>query len=595
MAAVAGQKSWHFSSQVNGLIPPGQDYKLIQAPMEDLKRVSEWYMRSPHRGYSVKNVEIIHNPQMGRMFEGTIALLENRHSNKAFNPKWETEENPALRRVTLAILDQNSYPHRDPYHPHVRIAPMWHGTREEYLDDILKTGFANLALTDSGYFGKGIYGTGEASYAHRVYSKGALLINWMVAYSSYPVIDGDMIKLQGKGNYGNYDAHFAPVVPLNPLNPQEVSYSPCKPGQKHVFTEWVVFNPSQVLPRYRVHLQADLLAGPGAAAPSLKIDDLMTVLLEFQATLEIGTELYGLIENKLLIYGSNNRALNKKEEILLTMIKRSMSAADKSQKKIFENKILLLLRELNISEMDDGKVGNPNLAWGSAPGGLSWSSPSVAALAAPFSSFGIGSSHNPKPHSAEGFSSAPLATTFYSHGLGPHSLDSGEPVSFAQGRMDFAQKMLKSYEAINYKEVIKALREGLNVKEADRNLNAKLYLTLAEANRGNCDSDECERAAREGLALNASDQIINAKLWVEIAYALHAEEEYVRAEAAARSGLRLLVQDPQANAYLYGVLCMSLNGQKRVEEANAASQKSKAYRAQCKGISTNILASSKKT
>ena len=35
--------------------------------------------------------------------------------------------------------------------------PLWHGTRPEVLDSVLNTGFANLATTDDGFFGKGLY------------------------------------------------------------------------------------------------------------------------------------------------------------------------------------------------------------------------------------------------------------------------------------------------------------------------------------------------------------------------------------------------------------------------------------------------------
>jgi hypothetical protein len=46
------------------------------------------------------------------------------------------------------------------------------------LTSVLSGSFANLATADSGYFGKGVYGTPDAEYALRVYSKrsGVLLI-----------------------------------------------------------------------------------------------------------------------------------------------------------------------------------------------------------------------------------------------------------------------------------------------------------------------------------------------------------------------------------------------------------------------------------
>ena len=80
----------------------------------------------------------------------------------------------------------------DSEYPAVKIIPLWHGTRPEILDSIFRTGYANLASTDSGFFGKGLYGAHEAEYSHRVYAKGALILNWVATFSAYPVIDGDM-------------------------------------------------------------------------------------------------------------------------------------------------------------------------------------------------------------------------------------------------------------------------------------------------------------------------------------------------------------------------------------------------------------------
>jgi hypothetical protein len=132
------------------------------------------------------------------------------------------------------------------------------------------------SANDSGFFGKGIYilslcgcllfsliwlyGTTEAEYAHRVYSSEALLVNWMAVFSPLPVIAQDEDKLANNGNYSNYDAHFALVY--SPYNAHRVRYHACEYGQQHQYTELVVFNPAQVLPRYIVELQRILIFGP---------------------------------------------------------------------------------------------------------------------------------------------------------------------------------------------------------------------------------------------------------------------------------------------------------------------------------------------
>ena len=214
----------------------------------------------------IKTVKIIHNPLLVKAFESRIVLLAERHGNAAFTSKWDVEsksdQERRQRQVSISLLKDMAKPHNDPQAPHVTLLPMWHGTRSSALESICKAGFANLALLDPGYFGRGLYNTGEANYAYRVYCQGALLVNWVSFFSGFPVLKGDMEKLLGKGNYQNYDAHFAPVVPVNPSNPQETVFHPCEIGQKHIYTELAVFDSAQVLPRYLVELQPDLPGMP---------------------------------------------------------------------------------------------------------------------------------------------------------------------------------------------------------------------------------------------------------------------------------------------------------------------------------------------
>ena len=124
---------------------------------------------------------------------------------------------------------------------------------------MFSVGFANLALNDSGFFGRGIYGAHEAEYSYQTYAmkhgaNAVLLLNWMATYSAYPVINGDRAKLEGSGIInGRYDTHFIPVAH---------DYNPCKVNQEHINTEIVTFEEAACLPRYVVELQKTLLMSP---------------------------------------------------------------------------------------------------------------------------------------------------------------------------------------------------------------------------------------------------------------------------------------------------------------------------------------------
>ena len=68
---------------------------------------------------------------------------------------------------------------------------MFHGTRQEVLENIFTTNLANLSKgpKHGELFGKGVYHTRSAEYAC-LYAKetGALLVNWVCFSSVYPVI-----------------------------------------------------------------------------------------------------------------------------------------------------------------------------------------------------------------------------------------------------------------------------------------------------------------------------------------------------------------------------------------------------------------------
>lgn len=218
---LTGLKSWYCSPEAFKAIGPmgEKGYYMITAPKIDTERVAEWYLQNPVSGYAIRKVEIIHNPEMVRRFEAQMALLAKRQGNPAFQPSWEADcKNSAEKTQCVSILqllEKMSKPYQDPERPQLTILPGWHGTKPSILSSIFETGYANLATTDPGFFGRGIYSAGEAAYASSTYSKGALLVNWIVLYSAFPVIKNDMDGLQGKGNHKNYDAHFIPVVPAN--------------------------------------------------------------------------------------------------------------------------------------------------------------------------------------------------------------------------------------------------------------------------------------------------------------------------------------------------------------------------------------------
>jgi len=144
----------------------------------------------------------------------------------------------------------------------VSLIPAWHATRggQAVIDSICSTGFANLATTDAGFFGKGIYVTPNAEYSARVYgtdnnNNGIIILCFVAVANVFPVIYEDMNFLLSSSNYANCDAHYAPVVPKNPLNKNECNYYALKANENAVYDEIVVFQKTQIIPRYVVHFK----------------------------------------------------------------------------------------------------------------------------------------------------------------------------------------------------------------------------------------------------------------------------------------------------------------------------------------------------
>ncbi len=261
------QKHWHFDPTTERKAASsesdGKPYKILNATEKDFQQVVGFYQNHPVEGFDIGKVEVIYNPVFNKKFQCEMESLQHRDKSPNFAPKWNVENNAQWRAEINKKFEELAKPYTDNDFPAVKILPLWHGTKRGILDSIFKTGYANLATTDSGYFGKGLYGAYEAEYSYRVYgpgtngSEGVLILNWVASFSAYPVIDGDMDKLRGGNNYKNYDSHFVPVISLNPNDKNGAAYYPCKPNQKNVYTEMVVFQSAACLPRYLVTLQSN--------------------------------------------------------------------------------------------------------------------------------------------------------------------------------------------------------------------------------------------------------------------------------------------------------------------------------------------------
>jgi hypothetical protein len=86
------------------------------------------------------------------MFEGQVEVLKSRSSSPLFQPSWDQESNPSLRKQ-IAERFQTIVRKQGSFIDGCSILPIFHGTKREAIAGILENGFAPLQSTDEGYFG----------------------------------------------------------------------------------------------------------------------------------------------------------------------------------------------------------------------------------------------------------------------------------------------------------------------------------------------------------------------------------------------------------------------------------------------------------
>ncbi len=81
--------------------------------------------------------------------------------NLAFQPSWHLENGKDIRGNVMKRL--NTFASKfTPQLDSIKVVPLWHGTADSVVRNICETGFAALATTDDGYFGRGLYFTNSA-------------------------------------------------------------------------------------------------------------------------------------------------------------------------------------------------------------------------------------------------------------------------------------------------------------------------------------------------------------------------------------------------------------------------------------------------
>jgi TPR repeat protein len=281
--------SWHFERTLKPDDKSFGKYTLIQPGAQDIAKVISAYAHHPVPAHNIASIEIIYSETLNRSFYLQMTKMNSRKGNLKFVPTWRSKtfgSEKANRETIYQKLPPLAQAYADPDVPHVLLLPLWHGTSDAVSSYIFESGYGIFTsmddptiVTDEGFFGKGVYAAHEAEYAYRSYAqqhgdKAVLLLNWVSIFEAYPVIHGDMDKLRGRmGGYDQCDAHFIPV--RSDQHPNTNIYVPCKTNEAHQYTEVVVFNEAQCLPRYRIKL---IQSVPKASLSDMAVNDYQLAL-----------------------------------------------------------------------------------------------------------------------------------------------------------------------------------------------------------------------------------------------------------------------------------------------------------------------------
>ncbi len=142
---------WHRDSSM-APSPPAY-FTQTPATAEHARFVLQQYALCPRPGYDVVGIVELYNPDLTTAFESRLRQLQSRAGKPVFKPKFPAEAHAQQREAVLGILRAHAAPFHDASYPDVTIVGAWHGTDNSILPSIMSTSFANLASTDSGFFG----------------------------------------------------------------------------------------------------------------------------------------------------------------------------------------------------------------------------------------------------------------------------------------------------------------------------------------------------------------------------------------------------------------------------------------------------------
>ena len=134
----------------------------LGTPSTSLLKHVESRFEAASAKYEMTRVDLLHNATIRSGFDSKVKILEYRRANgsASFNEKLKDD---GIKMRHLADM-KRMFLHNSSLE-HANMMLLWHGCPPSKIERICNTGCADLATTDAGFFGRGVYCTPEADYA----------------------------------------------------------------------------------------------------------------------------------------------------------------------------------------------------------------------------------------------------------------------------------------------------------------------------------------------------------------------------------------------------------------------------------------------
>lgn len=235
--------------------PEEKSYELRDLTPEEKREIDERLALHPEftQKYEILTIQRVRDLDAEALFDLVKKNLF-KATSKVLNPPLEE----GLQQMDLRKLVEKSIEKLTIKERNVQILRAFHGTKEKFRDEILKSGIHFTGGTDPGYIGQGPYASTDPLYAAKYGD--VLFIVDLVFRRLYPVAPCD--NFMGASIKPGFDGHAMRAGGKSDrIN--EMVYNPCQPwdekkeesGEKKVYPEVCVRDHTQVLIRYAMKIE----------------------------------------------------------------------------------------------------------------------------------------------------------------------------------------------------------------------------------------------------------------------------------------------------------------------------------------------------